>query len=203
VLGSVSGLTVRLNGTHSFYDTDSVSGRTINRAYPKFLRLVNFEVSSSFSLKGGSGAGAANDSLAQSPTPTASEAPGEGEGSDRFDNPEWHPSPAPWEAGISFHYGERRDPNLGVSKNIWSSVNLEVQATKNWKVSYDTRIDLHSRLVVYTNISIYRDMHCWEGRFTWNPVGKSYYLIICIKSPQLRDIKLEKQKGSGGFLGYN
>jgi hypothetical protein len=57
---------------------------------------------------------------------------------DRFDNPVWQPSPLPWEAGVFFHYGERRD--AGDTRNIWAQLDWEIQATRNWKLGYDTRI---------------------------------------------------------------
>jgi hypothetical protein len=191
----VSGLTLQLSGTHTFYRqvvNPVTGGRTkVNRPAAGGLDLVSFDLSTSFQLKSNRGGGRDTTSVGQERETPA----------DRFDNPVWQPSPLPWEAGVSFHYGERRD--AGDTRNIWAQVNWELQATRNWKVGYDTRIDLNSRKVVSSNITIYRDLHCWEGRFNWNPtgVGQGYYLIIAIKSPQLRDIKVEKQKGMGGFLG--
>jgi hypothetical protein len=212
-LRSLSGLSLQLGASHSFYDFDA-DGRKINRSPPGFLRLVSFDLSSSFRLRGG-GERRAADSLqigdgegdtewgaaASQTTPVEEYQPAQA--ADRFDNPVWQPSPMPWEAGVAFHYGERHDPVWGTSKVIWSSLNMELNATRHWKVGYDTRVDLHSRQVVFTNLSLYRDMHCWEGRLTWSPMrgNASFYLIISVKSPQLRDVKVEKQKGTGGFWG--
>jgi hypothetical protein len=55
-----------------------------------------------------------------------------------------------------------------------------------------------------TNITIHRDLHCWEGSFNWTPVGagKGFYLRIGIKSAQLKDVKVERQKGRGSILGF-
>lgn len=195
MFSAVSGLTVRLNASHSFYDVhrDPNTGQAwpVNRFYPGGLRLENFDLSSSFKVVGGGKRGVEADTAAR-------------ETGDRFDNPIWRPSPVPWEAGVAFHFGERFEAGTVSSKSIWANLNLEIQATANWKLGYNTRLDMHNRRVVSSNLTLYRDLHCWEGRFTWNPtgVGRGYYLIIAIKSPQLRDIKVERQKGSGSAVIY-
>ncbi len=195
-----SGLALDLRGTHSFYaqqlDPRTRSFVVINESAPGLLRLVRFEISTNFSIEGG----AARPGTAGVPTDTTERLQ---PSFDRFEPKEWTPSPVPWQASISLRYSVSRDNPLSVRKDCWGSLNLNLQATKNWKVSYTTRLDLMNRQTVSTNISLYRDLHCWEGRLVWNPtgVGKGLYLKINVKSPQLKDIKIEKREGGGGFLG--
>ena len=37
-----------------------------------------------------------------------------------------------------------------------------------------------------------RNLHCWQFSFNWMP-GRSYFLHIYVKKPELRDIKLESR----------
>jgi hypothetical protein len=59
--------------------------------------------------------------------------------------------------------------------------------------------------IIAASLSIYRDLHCWEGRFIWNPIGlgQGYYLRISVKAPQLsQDLKFEKQRGYASLPGF-
>ena len=46
------------------------------------------------------------------------------------------------------------------------------------------------------NLSVYRDLHCWEMRFNWIPIGsyKSWNFTINVKAQALKDLKYEKKK---------
>jgi hypothetical protein len=46
-------------------------------------------------------------------------------------------------------------------------------------------------------------LHCWEASLNWSPLGYSpgYYLRIGLKSPQLRDVKIERNQG-GNRRGF-
>ena len=202
VLSSLSGLSLDMTGKHSFYNliTDPNSSRkvVINSATPDFLRLKYFSLSTSFRIKSSRRSESRRDStridtfeIATFPV-------------NRFEDPMWTPSPVPWEAGISFSYSEDHNDPDRIIKNTWMTVGTSFQMTQNWKVTYDTRFDLIRKRVVSSNISIYRDLHCWEGRFTWSPLGinSGFYMIISVKSQQLKDVKVEKRKGGGGVFGY-
>jgi hypothetical protein len=51
---------------------------------------------------------------------------------------------------------------------------------------------------VSQRIEFYRDLHCWEARFVWEPTGyrEGYYVRINIKA--IPEIKLERIKGVRG-----
>lgn len=71
-----------------------------------------------------------------------------------------------------------------------------VQLTPNWKVSVRSGYDFESNQLSYTSVDIYRDLHCWEMRFSWIPFGtwKSWNFGINIKSSMFKDLKVEKKK---------
>ena len=201
-VGTMTGLSLVVSASHSFYQlaTDPATGtkRTVNRYTSGGLRLLDFNMTSGFSISGQALEGDQSDPSYNDTTLIQRQPV------DRFDSQVWNPSPVPWTAGVSLRYSENHSDPDNIRKDAWASMNIEMQATKNWKVAYSTRFDLHNHKVVSGNITLYRDLHCWEGRLTWNPIGinKGFYLIINIKSPQLRDVKVEKRRGGGGFFGY-
>jgi hypothetical protein len=104
---------------------------------------------------------------------------------------------------IRFSFYQNRDFTRD-TKTTWGNADANVQLTRNWKIGYNVRVNLDTREVVTTGLQIYRDMHCWEGTLTWNPVGigRGYYVRIALKSPQLRDVKIERTRGRGTFSGF-
>ena len=72
----------------------------------------------------------------------------------------------------------------------------DLSVTEKWKISAQTGYDFQNKAFAYTNISIYRNLHCWEMRFNWIPYGyvKSWNFQINVKSSVLQDLKLTKKK---------
>ena len=83
------------------------------------------------------------------------------------------------------------------SKTFWANSNSIINITNNWKVSYRARFDLIQRDLVNHSFSIYRDLHCWELSLNWTPngIGQGINFKINVKSPTLKDLKLEKKGG--------
>ncbi len=75
-------------------------------------------------------------------------------------------------------------------------VNGNVNLTPKWKVSVQTGWDFELKKLSYTSFTIYRDLHCWEMRFNWIPLGtyKSWNFTINVKAAALQDLKLSKKK---------
>ncbi len=110
----------------------------------------------------------------------------------------------PWQANFSFSYQVSKfNPNVS-SKTIWLNMRGNMQLTKNWRINYNARYDLKKQIMVAQDISIYRDLHCWEASFSWTPTGpyKRFYFKINIKASLLSDIKLEKRSGRSTIYGY-
>jgi len=76
------------------------------------------------------------------------------------------------------------------------SVNGEISVTEKWKFSMQTGYDFEQKSFAFTQITIYRNLHCWEMRFSWVPYGyqKSWNFQINAKSSLLQDLKLTKKK---------
>ena len=75
-------------------------------------------------------------------------------------------------------------------------VNGNINLSENWKVSVQTGWDFEQKKLSYTSMTIYRDLHCWEMRFNWIPLGtyKSWNFTINVKASALQDLKLTKKK---------
>jgi hypothetical protein len=71
-----------------------------------------------------------------------------------------------------------------------------VYITPKWKINYDLKYDIINNDFTYANLSVYRDLHCWEMSFNWVPFGyqKQWSFTINVKSSMLSSLKYEKNK---------
>ncbi len=76
--------------------------------------------------------------------------------------------------------------------NSTGSFNL----TSKWKIGYSAIYDFNTKEFVLNSIDVYRDLHCWEMRFNWMPMGylKSWTFTINVKASLLKDLKWDKKK---------
>ena len=98
-----------------------------------------------------------------------------------------------WSVDISHRFSKTR----GGPENHWVSTSLRLPLTRHWSLNYLNRYDFTEKKITEQTFELYRDMHCWEGRFTWIVSGyrQGYYFRINIKA--LPEIKIEK--GQGGI----
>ena len=135
---------------------------------------------------------------------TGSEFVTDGELDDILGNPksyiDWE---TPW--SISLSYNLRHSSNLtyaafmGIATNQvvqTLTINGDVSLSPKWKVNFSTGWDFTNHGLSYTSLNIYRDLHCWEMRFNWIPIGnyKSWNFTINVKVQALQDLKLTKKK---------
>ncbi len=107
----------------------------------------------------------------------------------------------PWNfrTDLSLYYTTQYNEETYKFKNTITktlSFSGDVNLTKKWKFSAQSGFDIESKKFTYTNINIYRDLHCWEMRFSWVPFGiyKSYSFQINVKSAVLQDLKLLRRR---------
>lgn len=72
----------------------------------------------------------------------------------------------------------------------------QVNITPKWKFTFNSGWDFTQKKLSYTSINLYRDLHCWEMRFSWVPLGirQSWNFSINVKASILQDLKLNKKK---------
>lgn len=104
----------------------------------------------------------------------------------------------PWNFAFaySFQYSTSRE---GTNARITNALtfNGDFNLTEKLKVQFNSGYDFEQKDISLTNISIYRDLHCWDMSINWVPFGtyKSYSLTIKVKASILQDLKLSKQQG--------
>lgn len=109
----------------------------------------------------------------------------------------------PWNLGVSYNLRYTALHNYqgyvhDVERKLLQTIQVRggFSLTPKWKFTFNSGYDMESKKVSLTNISIYRDLHCWEMRFNWVPLGglKSWNFQINVKSSVLQDLKLTKKK---------
>lgn len=109
----------------------------------------------------------------------------------------------PWD--LSFNYTLRYTNTNEYLNNIKTrndkliqtlSFNGNISITPKWKIGFRSGYDFEQGKLSYTSLNIYRDLHCWEMRFNWIPMGprKSWNFALNVKSTMLQDMKLTKKK---------
>jgi lipopolysaccharide assembly outer membrane protein LptD (OstA) len=103
----------------------------------------------------------------------------------------------PWNLNLSYNFNlSKITPNQSSTfSNL--SADLGFSLTKNWKFTVRGSYDFDRKEVIAPQISIYRDLHCWEMNFSWNPIGtyRGFMFEIRMKAPELQDIKVSKSRG--------
>jgi lipopolysaccharide assembly outer membrane protein LptD (OstA) len=110
----------------------------------------------------------------------------------------------PWNFSFSYALNmTRRVQKYNDTLILAQTLNLrgDLSITKNWKVNVTTNIDITARKLSTTTIEVYRDLHCWQMRFVWIPVGsfRSYNFNLNVKSALLQDLKISRRKGWNDF----
>lgn len=105
----------------------------------------------------------------------------------------------PWSLDIDYSFNMSNNFNRELQefeKNYSNSMNftLRITPTKHWKFSCRSGYDFDKQDITNTNITISRDLHCFDMNFTWSPFGRyqRYNFIIKVKSAMLQDIKYTK-----------
>ena len=107
----------------------------------------------------------------------------------------------PWNLDLTWNFNQNQsDPRRKIlSSNI--SAALGFNLTEFWKINATTSYDVINKQFAAPQITVYRDLHCWELNFSWVPTGqyRNYRLEIRLKAPQLQDVKVTKQFNSRGI----
>lgn len=105
----------------------------------------------------------------------------------------------PWSFNVNYNltYNKLYNKTLN-DKEITQSLNFsgDISLTSKWKIAYSSGYDFQNKEFTYTNLTILRDLHCWEMRLYWIPFGsyQSYNFQINVKSSVLQDLKLVRRR---------
>ena len=99
----------------------------------------------------------------------------------------------PWDLKVNYVFTYTKplnEENLVNSLTFSGSVNV----TPGWKVRMSSSYDFEQQKLGFTNIDVYRDLHCWQIDLNVNPFGerKSFRINLKVKQGFLQDLKLSK-----------
>jgi lipopolysaccharide assembly outer membrane protein LptD (OstA) len=192
-------INLRIGSTFSPYALDSL-GRESNlyllKEAGKLARLTRASIDISMSLRSQAGGKKEEEKEEEIVTPE-SRAPDMLRTEDQEIYGDYVDFSIPWSLSFAYNWSYSK-PGFAESKNIISTIRLsgDVSLTKKWKIGGNTGYDFEDKKITVTNISIHRDLHCWEMRFAIVPFGprKHYSFTINAKSAILRDLKYDKKK---------
>ncbi len=109
-----------------------------------------------------------------------------------------------WSTNLSISYAYSAINPLSPIKTFWVSTNSSINVTQKWRMSYQARFDLINKDLVAHSINIHRDLHCWELSVRWTPtgIGQGISFKLNVKSPTLKDLKIEKESGIYAKSGF-
>jgi lipopolysaccharide assembly outer membrane protein LptD (OstA) len=107
----------------------------------------------------------------------------------------------PWNLDLNWNYNVQKEDPFFPSKGSGISASLGFNLTDLWKITATTSYDLINRVFTAPQVTVYRDLHCWELNFNWVPTGpyRNFHVEIRLKAPQLQDVKVTKQGGLRGI----
>lgn len=103
----------------------------------------------------------------------------------------------PWNLSLNYRFNltkPKADTSI-INSNI--GINMGFNLAKNWKFGVRANYDFQNKEFSSPQISIYRDLECWEINFNWNPIGTytGFRFEIRMKAPELRDVKVTRRRG--------
>jgi hypothetical protein len=115
----------------------------------------------------------------------------------------------PWQFQFSYQYNYSK---LGFSPAVIVSAvtfNGSLKLTDKWDMKLQSGYDFTNKGVSLTNISIQRDLHCWEAAFNWTPIASAFYgrqssysFDLRVKSALLQELKLSRRRTSYDRAGF-
>lgn len=113
----------------------------------------------------------------------------------------------PWSLSLSYNLNYSKqglaDPQITQAITVQGDLSL----TPKWKIGFNTGYDMVLKAPTLTNITIHRELHCWDMAFNWTPISgfaarSSYSFTLNVRSALLQELKVSRRRqfvGSGGF----
>ncbi|MFM6975961.1 MAG: putative LPS assembly protein LptD [Sphingobacteriaceae bacterium] len=192
-------LGVSFFGTLDPYQLNS-SGERIDKylfSDGKLARLTNFGVSLDFSINSAGLSKQSKNRPKMPADPLAALNPEQSQQLDLLnrDRNAFVDFNIPWNLRTSYSYNYSKS---GFVSNATNTLNFggDFSVTPKWKMVYNSGYDFQQKKISLTQISIYRDLHCWDLSFSWIPFGtyRSYSVDLRVRASILQDLKLSKRR---------
>jgi hypothetical protein len=106
----------------------------------------------------------------------------------------------PWSFNVNYtvNYYRYTTLNNPSGSNYIQTLNFngDINLTKNWKIGYTSGYDIVNKKLSFTSFDFIRDLHCWEFKLNWIPIGfrQSFLFTINVKSSLLQDLKMTRRR---------
>jgi lipopolysaccharide assembly outer membrane protein LptD (OstA) len=180
---------------------DSRIGRRVNEFLLKDGRLADM---TSFSISVGTHLSGQKTKSTAGPSRTAADSLGQKRprtGMSGLYSDEDPDFSIPWNLDLMWNFSQNQSDPRTVIRSSSLVIGLSFNLTELWKITTSSSYDILNRQISAPQISVYRDLHCWEMNFTWVPTGlyRNFRLEIRLKAPQLQDVKVTKQGSASGI----
>ncbi len=105
----------------------------------------------------------------------------------------------PWRINFTLNYNLNRTNLNNITERLDLGTTASLSITKNWRINWTARFDVIKQDITYQSFSIYRDLHCWEMSFNWQPKIGYYSFKINVKESILQDLKLTKRPSGRAY----
>ncbi|MEI6091667.1 MAG: putative LPS assembly protein LptD [bacterium] len=113
-------------------------------------------------------------------------------------NPGYSKFNLPWDfnVGATYSFTQMTTDKASVQHALFINASLNFTIAETWKIRTSTGYDVINKEFRTPIVSLNKDLHCWDLQFNWTPFGSNqgFYLRFGIKSSQLKDLKIEKQR---------
>jgi hypothetical protein len=101
----------------------------------------------------------------------------------------------PWSLNLSLTFSYNRNLLDRIDRRCDLNTGFNFTLAESWKVTTSFQYDFINEKIIVPQLSLTKDLCCWELTASWYPVGYSagFYLRFGIKSSQLQDLKIEKR----------
>ena len=196
-------LNLDLSMTHDFYKYSQISNRRINQLNKEDNgilnpRLISARLSTGFRISGQKWTKDSDEeTFLEKDTTMIDDYLAESEINNSIKNRNTAGNKKLWNTNISLSYVYSAINPINPIRTFWANTNSTLNLTSKWRVSYRARFDLMERDLINHSFSIYRDLHCWELSLNWTPngIGQGINFKLNVKSPTLKDLKIEKKGG--------
>ena len=203
VRSKISGkLNLNLNMTHDFYKYDTDRNKRIaeyNKNENGFFdpRLTSARLSTGFRFSGKRWTERADTEIVEDTTDIEEDLAGPGLINPLKNRKNTLDNSNLWSTNVSLSYSYTATNPEDPRKTFWVNTNSSINVTEKWRVSYRARFDMIIQDLVSHSFSVHRDLHCWELSLNWTPsgMGQGINFKLNVKSPSLKDIKIEKKSG--------
>jgi hypothetical protein len=159
-------------------------------------RLTNFRLSVGADFSSDDSGGALTNTDSSPSTTRTSHAP-----------TQLTPLDVPWSLGLNLNYGLSKPRKEITNRSATLSVDFDLNVTPKWAVRGNTGYDFIRDQVATTQLSVERNLGCWDMSFNWVPFGRfqKYGFRLQVSSGQLSQLlqlQIPNQGGEGRLGGF-